>query len=166
MFMFLFSMQNETSESYTPPFENDVPVFGSDANGNFLESCSRYANAATDGGDDNVAAPSHPNEFTRIENDYITNYPSKFAAFTNVILDRYVIRSAAPLFEDVDVNFLNTSNEFSGGDRSASSHSVHEVAQAEPPCMIMDFAPEWSYCEVSSNVRYYALLSIFVVCAK
>ena len=70
-------MQNEMSESYAPAFENDGPVFGSDANGNFLNSCSRYVNAAANDGDDIVGAPTHATEFTRAENNYITNYPSE-----------------------------------------------------------------------------------------
>ena len=72
-------MQNETSESYAPMFESDVPVFGSDANGNFLNSCSRYATSAANG--DEHVTQAHTStlstEFTRIENNYVTNYPSK-----------------------------------------------------------------------------------------
>ena len=70
-------MQNETCESYTPAFENDGPVFGSDANGNFLNSCLRCTTTSTNGGDDTIGALTHATEFTRIENSYIMNYPGK-----------------------------------------------------------------------------------------
>lgn len=62
---------------------------------------------------------------------------------------------AVLMFEDVDVNFANaSSNEFNSGERSTSSHSLRDATlSSDPPSIIMDFAPEWSYCEVSTVSR-------------
>ena len=47
---------------------------------------------------------------------------------------------------DAGVNFMDASNDFNGVERA--QHAVPDAPQPDSPCMIIDFAPDWSYCEV------------------
>ncbi len=51
---------------------------------------------------------------------------------------------------EIDVNFMNTPNEFNSNERCTSNHSMNDTSLSDTPYGIIELAPEWSYCEVSS----------------
>lgn len=52
--------------------------------------------------------------------------------------------------DEIDVNFINATNDFNLNERCTSNHSMHDTNQTNNSCVIIDLSPEWSYCEVCS----------------